>query len=124
MPELGLWTVDEIASELGMSRDFVITAIKGRSPFKLEALKMGGAWLINDAEAQAFIKRVREQREGYLSPGEVAKALGKSRKYVLDALTGYGGRKSPSLKAEKRGDRWIISKEEAERFIKLHAPEG
>ena len=32
----------------------------------------------------------------------------------------YGGRKEPRLAGVKRGDRWVIERNEAERFIGLH----
>jgi hypothetical protein len=37
---------------------------------------------------------------------------------------GYSGRKAPRLAGEKRGDRWVIAKEEAERFIREHGEEN
>jgi hypothetical protein len=72
----------------------------------------------------AFIDQYKKplQKEFY-SPQEIAKAIGKSRRYILDALTGYGNREEPRLKAQKKGARWIISKTEAERFIRKHVPD-
>jgi biotin operon repressor len=121
MTELDVWTPQEIADEIGMSRQFIINVILGKtSRYVLDATKKGRTWLIANDEAQAFVVRFRDPQKEWYSPNDLAKALGKSRKYVLDALTGYGGRKTPRLAGEKRGDRWVIGKEEAERFIREH----
>jgi hypothetical protein len=122
MPELGVWTPQEIADEIGMSREFVIAVITGKTAkHSLNAIKRGRSWLVADAEARDFIERYRNPQKEWYTPNDIAKAIEKSRPYVLDALTGYGGRKlPPRLKGEKRGDRWVIEKEEAERFIRLH----
>jgi hypothetical protein len=121
MSKIGYWTTDQIADELKMSRQFVIDAITGRSPYKLQATKLGRMWVIAEADAKSFIERVNDSSKEFYSPNDIAIAIGKSRPYVLDALTGYGGRKlPPRLKGEKRGDRWVIEKGEAERFIGLH----
>jgi hypothetical protein len=125
MPELGVWTPQEIADEIGMSREFVIAVITGKTAkHSLSAIKRGRSWLVADAEAKAFIERYRNPQKDWYTPNDIAKAIGKSRPYVLDALTGYGGRKTPRLAGEKRGDRWIVDPEEAKRFIGLHGNES
>jgi hypothetical protein len=127
MPEYGIWAPQEIADELGMSRQFVIDVITGKiKKYSLPAKKKGHFWFVTDTDAKAFIQEVRSpsvKEKLEYSPNDIAKAINKSRKYVLDALTGYSGRKSPRLAGEKRGDRWIVSKEEAERFIGEHVKE-
>ncbi len=121
MPELGVWTPQEIADEIGMSREFVISVIKQKTAkHTLSAAKKGRTWLIADAEAKAFIDRYRNPQKEWYTPNDIAKAIGKSRPYVLDALTGYGGLKEPRLAGVKRGTRWCIAREEAERFIREH----
>jgi hypothetical protein len=121
MAELEVWTPQEIAGEIGMSRQFIINVILGKtSKYALNATKKGRTWLISEVEAVAFISKYRNPQKDWYTPNDLAKAIKKSRKYVLDALTGYGGRKEPRLAGEKRGDRWVIGKEEAERFIKEH----
>jgi hypothetical protein len=121
MAELEVWTPQEIAGEIGMSRQFIINVILGKtSKYVLNATKKGRTWLISEAEAVAFISKYRNPQKDWYTPNDLAKAINKSRKYVLDALTGYGGRKEPRLSGTKRGDRWVISREEAERFIGEH----
>jgi hypothetical protein len=121
MPKLGIWTPQEIADEIGMSRQFVIDIIVGKTKkHSLSATKIGWAWAITDADARKFIDAFSSPQKESYSPQDIAAAIGKSRKYVLDALTGYGGRKEPRLAGEKRGERWIVTKEDAERFIESH----
>ena len=84
----------------------------------MDATKIGGRWVVSHEEARRFIQEY--QNPSYYTPQDIAIAIGKTRSYVLDALTGYGGRKEPRLAGEKRGDRWVIGKEEAERFIGEH----
>jgi hypothetical protein len=124
MPDYGIWVPQEIADELGMSRQFVIDVIIGKiKKYKLNAKKKGRFWIVADADAQQFIQEFRnpvKEEKDFYTPQDIAKAIGKSRKYVLDALTGYGGRTTPRLAGEKRGDRWCISRVEAERFIEEH----
>jgi hypothetical protein len=121
MPDLGVWTPQEIADEIGMSREFVMSVINGKTAkHSLRAAKKGRTWLIADTEAMAFIERYRNPQKDWYTPNDIAKAIGKSRPYVLDALTGYGGRKEPRLAGFKRGDRWVIGKEEGDRFIAEH----
>jgi hypothetical protein len=121
MPNLGIWTPQEIADEIGMSRQFVIDIIVGKTKkYSLSATKIGWGWAIADADARKFIDEYSNQQKEWYTPQDIATAIAKSRKYVLDALTGYGGRKTPRLVGEKRGDRWIVEKEEAERFISVH----
>jgi predicted DsbA family dithiol-disulfide isomerase len=115
-----VWTPLEIANEVGKSRQFVIDAITGKTKqYQLFARKMGRSWIIADDEAKRFINECRNIDETY-TPQDIAEAIGMTRKYVLDALTGYGGRKEPRLAGEKRGDRWVISREEGDRFIGEH----
>jgi hypothetical protein len=124
MFENNVWTPQDLANELGKSRQFVIDVITGKTKkYQLFAKKMGRSWVISEAEAKAFISRYQNPSKDYYSTLDLAKAIGKSRKYVLDALTGYGGRKEPRLAGEKRGDRWIIGKEEGDRFIGEHGGE-
>jgi hypothetical protein len=125
MPQLGFWTPDEIAVELSVSTTFVLRIINNELPYQfIQATKLSGRWLIETPEAERFIREYRTsgktRKKDFYSPSDLAKAIGKSRKYILDALTGYGGRKMPRLEGEKRGDRWIISLKEAERFIDEH----
>lgn len=121
MPEFNFWTPKQVADELGLSSGYVVELINGKSPnLDLPATKVGKQWLIADKDAREFIEKYRSSEKEFYSPGELAKAIGKSRPYIINALTGYGGRREPSLKAEKQNNRWIISKEEAERFISLH----
>jgi hypothetical protein len=121
MPDLGVWTPQEIADEIGMSREFVVTAIKGRTArYSLSATKKGRTWLISDADAKEFIDKFRNPVRQWYTPNDIAKAIGMTRTYVMNCITGYGGRKEPRLAGVKRGDRWCIGKEEAERFIGEH----
>jgi hypothetical protein len=121
MPEFGVWTPQEIADEIGMSRQFVIDIIVGkRKTYTIPAKKLSRNWVVGDSDAKSFIDRYRNPQKEWYTPQDIAKAINKSRKYVLDQLTGYGGRKEPTLKGEKRGDRWVIEREEAERFIGEH----
>jgi predicted transcriptional regulator len=121
MPELGIWTPQEIADEIGMSRQFIVDIIVEKTKkYKLSAAKRGRTWLISDAEAKAFIERFRNPQPEWYTINTIAKAIGKSHKYVKDALTGYGGRKTPRLAGTKQGDRWVVEKEEAEQFISAH----
>jgi hypothetical protein len=119
---INFWTIRQIAEELDVTPEYLQLIIAGNYPLRtLNATKIAGRWLVEDVEAKRFIHEFNNP--SYLTPQDIAKSISKSRKYVLDALTGYGGRKEPTLKGEKRGDRWVIGKEEAERFIGLH-PKG
>ena len=125
MPEFGVWTPQEIADELDMSRQFVIDVIVGKTKeYTLNAKKIGRSWLISDADAKAFIDEYRSFGKDSYSPNDIAKAIGMTRTHVMNALTGYGGRKEPRLAGVKRGDRWVIEKGEAERFIAEHQRDG
>jgi hypothetical protein len=125
MPHLGFWTPHEIADELDLSATFVLRIINNELPYQfIQATKVSGRWLIETPEAERFISQYRSsgktRAKDFYSPQDLAKAIDKSRKYVLDALTGYGGRKEPRLAGEKRGERWVISREEGDRFIGEH----
>lgn len=122
MPEPDLWTLQELADEIEKPRQFLIDIVLRKTQkHVLVARKIGRAWLVSNAEAKAFIERFRNPQPETYTINTIAKAIGKSHKYVKDALTGYGGRKlPPRLKGEKRGDRWVIAKDEAERFIAQH----
>jgi hypothetical protein len=121
MPEPDLWTLQEIADEIGKPRQFVIDIVLEKNKkYILHARKIGRSWLVNDSDAKSFIERFRDPQSECYYINTIAKSIGKSHKYVKDALTGYGGRKKPRLAGEKRGDRWVIGKEEAERFISAH----
>jgi hypothetical protein len=112
-------TLREIADDLEVTPEYLQLIIAGKYPLRsLSATKIGGIWLVEESEAQRFVSEFKNPQ--HYTPNDLAKAIGKSRKYVLDALTGYGGRKEPRLAGEKRGDRWVVEKEEAERFIGLH----
>jgi hypothetical protein len=117
--EFNFWTPAQIAEELKVSHDYILQIISGQYPLLyLDATKLGGRWLITEDEARRFIREYRSPP--YYTPQDIAEAIGMTRKYVLDALTGYGGRKEPRLAGEKRGDRWVISREEGDRFIGEH----
>ena len=120
MPESRLgtfWTTQEIADALSKSRQFVVDAINGKSgQYTLKAVKVNGKWFVSDRDAQDFIEYHRH-REKYVSPIFVARAIGRSRQFVMDAITGYGGNRAPSLKAKKQGERWLISISDAKKFI-------
>jgi AraC-like DNA-binding protein len=121
MSDLGVWTPQEIADEIDVSRQFVIDVITGKTKrYTLPASKKGRNWLISESDAKQFIREYRTLESEFYTPLQIAQAVGMTRKYVLDQLTGYGGRKKPRLAGEKRGDRWVVTKEEAERFIDLH----
>jgi hypothetical protein len=121
MSDLGVWTPQEIADEIDVSRQFVIDVITGKTKrYRLPASKKGRNWLISESDAKQFIREYRNLESEFYTPLQIAQAIGMTRKYVLDQLTGYGGRKELTLKGEKRGDRWVIEREEAERFIELH----
>lgn len=125
MPQFDFWTPQQIAEELGLTTGYVVEIIGGKAiSINLPAIKVSGRWLISDADAKAFIEKYRSTEKEFYTPRDIAKAIGKSRNYVLDALTGYGGRKEPRLVAEKKGDRWVVEKGEAERFIKEHQKGG
>jgi AraC-like DNA-binding protein len=122
LTQLNLWTTKKIADELNLSVSYVLQVIYGNFPFQtLEAQKVGDRWLISEKEALRFIDEYRNPQ--HYTPQDIATAIGKSRKYVLDSLTGYGGRRKPRLAGEKRGDRWVISRIEGDRFINLHRNE-
>jgi hypothetical protein len=117
--EFNFWTPAQIADELKVSHDYILQIISGKFPLlQLDATKVGGRWLITENEAKRFIREYHAPP--YYTPQDIAEAIGMTRKYVLDQLTGYGGRKEPRLAGTKRGDRWVIEKGEAERFIGLH----
>jgi hypothetical protein len=117
--QLNLWTTKQIADELNLSVSYILQVIYGNFPLQsLNAQKVGDRWLVPEKEAERFI--VEYRNPSHYTPQDIAKSIGKSRKYVLDQLTGYGGRKEPTLKGEKRGDRWVIEREEGERFIGKH----
>ena len=121
MPEFGVWTPQEIADEIGMSRQFVVDIIVGkRKKYSLPAKKISRNWVVAASDVKSFIDQYHNPEKESYSPQDLAKAIGKSRKYVLDALTGYGGRKESRLAGVKRGDRWVIGKEEGDRFIGEH----
>lgn len=111
------WTTQEIADTLSKSRQFVVDAINGKSgQHSLKAVKVNGKWFVSDKDAQDFIQYHRH-KEKYVSPIFIARAIGRSRQFVMDAITGYGGNRSPILKAKKEGERWFISSTDAEEFI-------
>lgn len=121
MLENDVWTPQEIADEIGRSRQFVIDVIiRKTKSHQISARKMGRSWVVADGEARRFIDEFRSLQEEFYTPLEIAEAIGKSRIYVQNALTGYGGKKDPTLNGEKRGDRWVVKKKEGDRFIKLH----
>lgn len=116
MSEINFRTLRQIADDLEVTPEYLQLIIAGNYPLRhLSATKIGGIWLVEESEAQRFISEFKNPE--HYTPQDIATAIGKSRKYVLDALTGYGGRKEPRLAGVKRGDRWVIGKEEAERFI-------
>lgn len=119
MSLFNFWTLQQLADELNVTAQYIHHIRQGKhSLHSLEATKVAGRWLVSEQEAIRFLTEYRTP--SYYTPQDIAEAIGMTRKYVLDSLTGYGGRKSPRLAGEKRGDRWIVSKEEAERFIGEH----
>jgi hypothetical protein len=121
MPELGFWTPTELADHVGKSRQFIIDCITGRtSRYSLKAKKLGRVWVIADADAQKLIQQVTKPQKEWYTPNDIARAIKMTRTHVLNCLTGYSGRTAPRLAGEKRGERWVISKVEAERFIAEH----
>jgi hypothetical protein len=119
VPEINFWTTQQIADELEVTPEYLQLIIAGKYPLRtLKASKIAGRWLIEDTEAKRFIDEFKTP--SYYTPQDIATSIKMSRKYVLDALTGYGGRKEARLVGEKRGERWCIEKEEAERFIGEH----
>lgn len=111
------WTTQEIADALSKSRQFVVDAISGKSNQRpLQAIKVNGKWFVSDEDAQDFIQYHRSQ-ETYVSPIYVAQAIGRSRQFVMDAITGYGGSRAPTLKAKRQRNRWLISTSDADEFI-------
>ena len=119
MSEINFRTLRQIADDLEVTPEYLQLIIAGNYPLRrLSATKIGGIWLVEESEAQRFISEFKNPE--HYTPQDIATAIGKSRKYVLDALTGYGGRKEPRLAGEKRGARWVIGKEDAERFIGEH----
>jgi hypothetical protein len=121
MSDLGVWTPQEIADEIDVSRQWVIDVIVGKTKrYTLPASKKGRNWLISDNDARRFISEYQNLEQEFYTPLKIAQAIGMTRKYVLDCLTGYGGRVDPRLLGEKRGTRWVIGKAEAERFIREH----
>jgi hypothetical protein len=121
MPELGFWTPTELADHVGKSRQFIIDCITGRtSRYPLTAKKLGRVWVIADVDAQELIQQITKPQKEWYTPNDIAKAIRMTRTHVLNCLTGYGGKQAPRLAGTKRGDRWVISREEAERFIGEH----
>jgi hypothetical protein len=112
-------TFQQIADELKVTVQYIHRIREGKHPLhSLEAEKIGGRWVVAEEEAVRFLMEYHSPP--YYTPQAIAKAIGMTRKYVLDALTGYNGRKTPRLAGTKRGDRWVVEKEEAERFISAH----
>jgi predicted transcriptional regulator len=119
VPPFNFRTLQQLADELGVTVQYIHRIRKGDHPLKsLDATKIGGRWVVTTDEASRFLREYRTP--SYYTPQDIAEAIGMTRKYVLDALTGYGGRKTPRLVGEKRGDRWVIGKEEGDRFIGEH----
>ena len=90
MPYLGFWTPHEIADELDLTANFVLRIINNELPYQqIQAAKVSGRWLVEASEAERFIAEYRAsgktKEKDFYSPADIAKAIGKSRKYVLDA---------------------------------------
>jgi biotin operon repressor len=117
-PLEGYWTPQQIADEIKRSTVFVIDCLKGKRKIGLKGIQFGKGknWFIKDADAREFIRKIQAEDQNW-SPAQLAKAVGKSRKYILDAITGYGGTREPSLRAAREGSRWIIERADAEAFI-------
>jgi hypothetical protein len=119
VPHFDFRTLQQLADELDVTVQYIHRIRKGVHPLKsLDATKIGGRWVVATDEANRFLREYRAP--SYYTPQDIAEAIGMTRKYVLDALTGYGGRKEPRLAGVKRGDRWVIAKVEAQRFIGEH----
>jgi hypothetical protein len=113
-------TFQQLADELKVTVQYIHRIREGKHPLhSLEAEKIGGRWVVAEEEAVRFLAEYRTPP--YYTPQDIAKAIDMTRKYVLDALTGYGGRKERRLAGEKRGDRWVVDPEEAKRFIGEHS---
>ena len=118
-PLEGYWTPQQIADEIKRSTVFVIDCLKGQGKIALKGIQFGKGknWFIKDEEARAFILKVQEEDRNW-SPAQLAKAVGKSRDYILDAITGYGGTREPRLRAVKEKQGWVIEAADAEEFIR------
>ena len=113
-------TTQEIADAISKSRKCVVDAINAKADEEpLRAIKVNGKWFIAQEDAQEFIKRHQEKKSCF-SPSSLAKAIGKSRQYVMDSITGYGGKREPTLRATKQGQHWLISETDAQEFIQRH----
>ena len=114
-----LWTIQEIAQHLQVSSNYILQIIKGKYPLQtLNATKIGRQWLVNDQDAQEFFEKY--QNPDFLTPQQIADEIQKSRKWVVDQLTGYGGKEAPTLLGEKVGNRWIVPVNEGRAFIEHH----
>lgn len=119
MSSFNFWTLQQLADELDVTVQYIHHIRQGKHALhSLSATKNGGRWFVSEDEARRFIQEYRNP--SYYTPQDIAEAIGKTRSYVQDQLTGYGGRKEPRLAGEKRGDRWVIGKEEGDRFIGEH----
>jgi hypothetical protein len=124
MTQFDFWTPQQIAEELELTAGYIVEIIHGKSVnMPLPATKVSGRWLISDADARAFIEKFKSEEKEFYTPGDIARAIGTSRTYVLYALTGYGGREEPRLSGQKKGLRWVITKTEGDKFIASHVKE-
>jgi hypothetical protein len=118
-PLEGYWNTNQLMEATKRSRTFVTDCLQGKGKMALKGIRIGTRqeWYVEDAVAREFIRRV-EQEDRRKSPAQLAKAVGKSRKYILDAITGYGGTREPRLRAVKEKQGWVIEEADAEEFIR------
>jgi hypothetical protein len=131
----GGWSPQQLAENLGYSRQTIVDAIsrKGRYPRRLYAQKIGKIWLIPDDHASVYIhwSRTGELLEEPPIPEklfwgvkEVADAAGVPRIEVERAVGGAESRKGKysysypaTLPAQKLGNQWLVSPQDAQRYI-------
>jgi len=117
-PLEGYWTPKQIADTLKRSRTFVTDCLQGKRKIALKGIRVGARqeWFIKDADAREFIHKVQAEDQ-FWSPAQLAKATGKSRQYIVNVITGYGGTCEPRLKAIRVKQGWLIERADAEAFI-------
>ena len=117
-PLEGYWTPQQIADAIKRSNIFVIRCLRSEGKRELKGIQLGkgNSWFIKDVDAREFIRKVQAEDQ-FWTPAQLAKAIGKSRKYILDAITGYERTREPRLRAVKEKRGWLIKRADAEAFI-------